>query len=210
MENFTQSMILDQQPRTFVIALENHEVSRQQLQDCIDSANTFNWSIEIFWGTDGRTLTEDSWKELGITPLLHKAGKKGGMDRRGTWGCFFSHYKLWNKCIDLQEPIVILEHDAIINQTWQPVNLDSLTKLHENYTIKFAHKLVDQDSGFSSSSTHAYCLSTGQASKLVNFSKSVGAFATDRMIGDKVLPYKHTTPSIVDRQNTFSTTGFLE
>jgi hypothetical protein len=206
MENFTQTVILDKQPKTFVIALEHHPVSRQQLQDCIESAKTFNWSVEIFWGTDGRTLTKDSWKDLGIIPLY----KKGSMNRRGTWGCFFSHYNLWNKCIDLQEPIVILEHDAVINQPWQPVNLDSLTKLHENYSAKKAHKWYDQDSGFNSSSTHAYCLSPEQANKLVNFSKSVGAFATDRMIGDKVLSYKHTTPSIVDRQNTFSTTGFLE
>jgi hypothetical protein len=203
--------ILDKQPKTFVIALENHQVSRQQLQDCIDSANTFNWSVEIFWGTDGRTLTEDSWKDLGITPLLHKAGKKGGMDRRGTWGCFFSHYKLWNKCIDLQEPIVILEHDAIIKDVWRPFNLDMLTKLHTHYKTHMSHKYIDVDSGSFSPSTWAYCLSPEHANKLVNFAKSVGAFATDRMIGDKILPHKHLeSPRLVDSQNSYSTTGFLE
>lgn len=27
--------------------------------------------------------------------------------------CFFSHYDLWKKCIELDEPIMILEHDTI-------------------------------------------------------------------------------------------------
>ena len=29
-------------------------------------------------------------------------------------GCFMSHYSLWKKCIELNEPIIILEHDAIV------------------------------------------------------------------------------------------------
>ena len=30
---------------------------------------------------------------------------------------FFSHYNMWLKCIELNQPILILEHDAIINDT---------------------------------------------------------------------------------------------
>ena len=30
---------------------------------------------------------------------------------------FFSHYNLWLKCIELDVPVLILEHDAIINDT---------------------------------------------------------------------------------------------
>jgi len=29
---------------------------------------------------------------------------------------FFSHYNLWKKCLDLQKPIIIFEHDAIIKK----------------------------------------------------------------------------------------------
>ena len=28
-------------------------------------------------------------------------------------GCFISHYELWKKCIDLDKPIIVHEHDAI-------------------------------------------------------------------------------------------------
>lgn len=34
--------------------------------------------------------------------------------------CFFSHYDLWKKCIQLDEPILILEHDAIFIRPFDP------------------------------------------------------------------------------------------
>ncbi len=37
---------------------------------------------------------------------------------RGEVGCFISHYKLWLKCMELGEPIVILEDDAIITDNF--------------------------------------------------------------------------------------------
>lgn len=33
----------------------------------------------------------------------------------GELGCFASHYKLWEKCVELNKPIVVLEDDLIIN-----------------------------------------------------------------------------------------------
>ena len=29
--------------------------------------------------------------------------------------CFLSHYSLWKKCVELKEPIMILEHDVEFN-----------------------------------------------------------------------------------------------
>ena len=39
--------------------------------------------------------------------------------------CFFSHYELWKKCIQLDEPILILEHDAIFIR---PLETDAIMK----------------------------------------------------------------------------------
>jgi len=42
---------------------------------------------------------------------------------------------------------------------------------------------------------------------LIKFVKNKGAFEADRIIGDKVIPFKHLgKPSLVERQNSFSTT----
>ena len=32
--------------------------------------------------------------------------------------CFLSHKKTWERCLELDEPVIILEDDAVINQTW--------------------------------------------------------------------------------------------
>jgi GR25 family glycosyltransferase involved in LPS biosynthesis len=55
--------------------------------------------------------------------------------RLGVIGCFLSHFYLWKKCIELNEPILILEHDAEIirnidwlneldNSDWDMIHLD--------------------------------------------------------------------------------------
>lgn len=198
-------MNLSTQPRTFVIALKDHDVSKAQLQDCLSSAVNHNWHVEIFWGVNGATLTIEDWKGLGVIPLLDKPT----MDRKGTWGCFFSHWNLWQKCIELNEPIVILEHDAVIQSTWPQFKLtDSLIKLHAHYKPKKIR--IDEHTGSWSTSTHAYCLSPDHAKKLINFARTVGALPADMFMGDKVVSVSHLgIPELVERQNTVSTTTAL-
>jgi len=199
-------MILETQPKTFVIALKDHPISESQLADCLTSAKEHGWNVEIFWGVNGNTLTDDSWKSIGVTPRLDKPT----MNKRGTWGCFFSHWNLWNLCVKLNKPIIILEHDAIIQQPWSPITIDkSLLKLHRYYkrkNIKF-----DEDTGQWSPSTHAYCILPKHAEILINFSKKVGGFETDRMLGSNVIDVYHIDrkPCIVTRQDSYSTTENL-
>ena len=202
-----KTMILNNQPKTFVIALKDHPISLSQLNDCLVSAKEYDWDVEIFWGTNGNTLSLDSWKEIGVTPLLHK----GSMNKLGMWGCFFSHFALWNKCVELNEPIIVLEHDAVIQSVWNPIEISkSLIKLHEHYFFPDPTNWTDPDSGKSSSSTHAYCITPDHANKLIHFAKTVGGYSPDRMMGDKVLPISYWgAPSLVSRQNTYSTSENL-
>ena len=37
---------------------------------------------------------------------------------RSEVACFLSHKKAWTTCLDLDEPVIILEDDAVINQKW--------------------------------------------------------------------------------------------
>ena len=195
-------MILATQPKTFVIAIKGHAVSENQLQDCLISAEKFNWNVETFWGVDGRTITDNTWTTEGIFPRLDKPT----MSRPGVQGCFLSHWALWKKCIELNEPIIILEHDAVIQGQWQPLEInESIIKLHRYYKQK--NPKYDEDTGLWSASGHAYCLLPTHANILIKFVKNKGAFEADRIIGDKVIPFKHLgKPSLVERQNSFSTT----
>ena len=198
-------MILEKQPKTFVIAIKGHPVSESQLQDCLASAKKFNWNVETFWGVNGHVLTEESWKQIGVTPLLNKPT----MNRKGTWGCFFSHWMLWNRCLELNEPIIVLEHDAVIMELWRPIEIKkSMIKLHRYYKQK--NPKYDDNSGLWSPSTHAYCILPKHAKILIDFAKNVGGYETDRMMGDRVLQVEHLgKPSMVERQDSYSTTENL-
>ena len=47
---------------------------------------------------------------------------------------FLSHYSLWEKCVDLDEPIVIFEHDAVMTQSIPDVSFTGLLNIgHPSY-----------------------------------------------------------------------------
>lgn len=62
----------------------------------------------------------------------YKYREKGGREFTETEkSCFFSHFLLWKKCIELREKIVILEHDCV------PFNPDRLVYNKENWFKTF-------------------------------------------------------------------------
>lgn len=49
--------------------------------------------------------------------------------RPGVIGCFYSHYRLWQKCIELNEPIFIFEDDVIFERSYIPVEWQDVVLL---------------------------------------------------------------------------------
>lgn len=50
----------------------------------------------------------------------------GKLSRPGVVGCFYSHYALWQKCVDLNEPIMIFEDDVKFYRGWNPITFDGV------------------------------------------------------------------------------------
>jgi GR25 family glycosyltransferase involved in LPS biosynthesis len=84
-----------------------------------------------------RLLDDQDIKEL-IRPELYEDFKKkhhysiverqligedhiGKLSRPGVVGCFYSHYSLWERCVGLNEPIMIVEDDVKFYRGWKPV-----------------------------------------------------------------------------------------
>jgi len=196
-------MILHQQPKTFVIALKDHHVSLAQLEDCKASAIRNNWQVETFWGINGRTITADDWKSINVTPMIKRLGQQG---------CWFSHFLLWQRCLELNEPLVILEHDAVIQRKWEPLEINnSLVKLHRHYRkFPMDPKWVHPVTGRWSPSTHAYCILPKHANTLIQQGRKLGCYNADVFLGDKTIGVELLgDPELVARQNTFSTTGTI-
>ena len=192
----------DIQPKCFVIALKEHEHSRNLLNDCLLSANKFNWIVEPFWGYDGSKLTTE-FDDLKLFISFDKMKKRPGIK-----GCFLSHWQLWHKCLELNESIIILEHDAIIEDNWKPIHSDSLIKLHDK-KYKAHNNFI---TGNWANSTHAYYLTPNAATLLINFARNNGAFPSDVMIGDNVLKWDYLGVNLVSRNPNrgSSTTDDLE
>lgn len=51
---------------------------------------------------------------------------KGKLSRPGVIGCFYSHYALWKRCMDLKEPIMIFEDDVKFYRGYHPVEFDGV------------------------------------------------------------------------------------
>lgn len=54
---------------------------------------------------------------------VHNGNK---MMRAGVIGCFYSHYRLWKKCVELNESIFIFEDDVIFERNYIPVRWDDI------------------------------------------------------------------------------------
>lgn len=89
-----------------------------------------------------RTLNETEIEQL-IRPELYKnfrkryhynivekqligEADKGKLSRPGVIGCFYSHYALWQRCVDLGEPIMIFEDDVKFYRGYHPVEFEGV------------------------------------------------------------------------------------
>ena len=116
--------------RAFAIVIESDEISEAGFTVLRESsrqvANPFD--VERFNAIVPRQVSS-TMKDYGIkwnypwqgfetdlaTGLIKSAYKTTNPDAR--IACALSHYKLWKRCITLDEPIIILEHDAVFVNT---------------------------------------------------------------------------------------------
>lgn len=100
--------------KAYIITLPDNSISKELTERCEKSCRLVNQPYELwpaFDGTSGELkipshLKDQNWinwlklndDELSITEIA----------------CVFSHFSLWAKCIEINKPLVILEHDAIM------------------------------------------------------------------------------------------------
>ena len=111
--------------KAFVITLFNDKYSVQSAENTLKTARQMNDDLHIEMV---RAVTPDKIKDStysypkegetstyeGMTLVGYKAkdiGKK--------IACSLSHMHLWNKCVEMGEPIMILEHDAVFTRKFR-------------------------------------------------------------------------------------------
>ena len=100
-------------------------------KDRIESFNVNNPNLEyeLFTAVEGYKISYDKLLSQGfdtnhdwIDPLLNTPLTKGEV------GCFLSHWHIWNKCIEKNESILVLEDDVVFVD-------DFMDKFFEGYNF---------------------------------------------------------------------------
>ena len=103
--------------KTYIIRISSNKDSVSSAEQTLQTAKDVGYTepIEIF-----EAIKPTDWKE--ILPYPNTFNDYARPDNVGA--CFASHYLLWKKCVELDEPILILEHDAIFKQNIPEIDFD--------------------------------------------------------------------------------------
>lgn len=119
--------------KSYIIALKENNESRDAALRCKQSTNIPIEVFEAFTPRDvpAKMMEENlkwtyPWDEprhdfasgLYLTPYRTQ-------QKAARIACFLSHYELWKRCVNSDEPFLILEHDAIFVQ---PLETDAIMK----------------------------------------------------------------------------------
>jgi GR25 family glycosyltransferase involved in LPS biosynthesis len=219
--------------KTFIIRLKDNEHSCEVAKDCYDQAKMFDLDVEYFDAINGH----DAEKHYAATGI--KKAKKLKKNRAGVMGCFFSHYYLWQHCIEIDEPIVILEHDGyfldylpdnILDTFTDVLKLDNCdpykgtynqdvadSRLEEFNVVKYHNSAAKNTSSKTFSGTgnyfkgtYSYILTPLGANKLVDFIQEHGHLPSDQQIGDAVLDTRVTVRTLARLHPMFSVNGNIK
>ena len=117
--------------KAFVISIPGHEDSQLHADKCIQSVEDTNSELDIekFTAIVPETMWQVDWKwpytkkkVCPTTGMTLKAYKTYDMTKR--IAAAGSHYKLWQKSVELNETIMILEHDAIFYRQFKPFEFE--------------------------------------------------------------------------------------
>ncbi|MDW6091549.1 glycosyltransferase family 25 protein [Vibrio rhizosphaerae] len=113
--------------KLYVINLARAVERRERVKQCLSQLNV---DFEFFDAVDGG---EGLRPELASKPNdAYRIRYRGRVLTPGEKGVYASHFLLWQKCIELNEPIVILEDDFLPTQFFNQV-IERLPSLHEKY-----------------------------------------------------------------------------
>jgi GR25 family glycosyltransferase involved in LPS biosynthesis len=202
---------------SYIITMQGESVSETLSQECAKSAEQFGINTVIFPATHGKDINVQ-WHKHNLKDF--KFNQRIKKINPGMVGCLISHLSLWKKCIEIQKPILIFEHDAlmireiphsILDKFKDVCNLDWLSRRTTNYDeevkidrgpgVKLYMEKRPPYSGLELynkshiKGAHSYIVKPQGAQKLVDFVWSAGALAPDVIINSIscLLTYSETS-----------------
>lgn len=114
----------------FIISLSKISSSLKTATQMIAPLESYGFDVELFEGTYGDEAVEIFKKQKRTLHSIDHDGHPTRIKRKvsgpGAMGCFYSHYRLWKKCVDLNESIFIFEDDVTFYRPYYPVAFDEV------------------------------------------------------------------------------------
>ena len=192
--------------KAYVITIMDNIRSVQVADRCIKSGKKFNLDIQKFEAITPRSNPSKILAERGINP----AGFTEIYSRTpNCMSAFLSHHTLWQKAIDENENILILEHDAVIKDYIPEVPFTGCISLGKPSYGKFNTPPVIGVNSLTSKKyfpgAHAYIVSPYGAKKLIAHAKE-NARPTDVFLNIDSFPFlQEYYPWPVEVNDSFST-----
>ena len=144
----------------------------------------------------------------------------------GAKGCFISHFMLWQECININEPIIICEHDALFINNWtnpdykeilhlncngslvrntkwhEAATNDKIALILENSVYRMNFVPFDYPDQASMPCAYAYAIKPMAAMKLINDTLQNGYFYVDRFIRESLVEIETIHPPLAQEQLT--------
>jgi len=216
--------------KAYIITLSGNPTSMAAARACHDSAQRHGYDVEYFEASTGKTgsawLRQENVKPITVTgegsPALIQH-QRGWLNQPGTIGCYASHYRLWQKAVEIQEPIVIFEHDALALAPFPAIDWQDVLHLEcEGNLVRLAAEWAQGDRmetgtgvyrmGFRTTEfpdlvcmpcCHAYAIKPHAAQAMIADAKAHGWFAVDRAMREPVVMIETHNPSLATFQTEY-------
>ena len=184
--------------KIFVINLPSSEDRREAIRGAFRDMEV---DFEFFEAVDGRKGLSHDLERLQADK--HRTYFRSRPLAPGEKGCYASHYRLWQKCVELNEPILILEDDCLPTEHFMSV-LVALPDLHrkgyEYLRIEDQHHSFEEVERFNKlklvlwkdnrAGTRGYSLNPEGARRLLKYSDR-WICSVDNYIGESYLSLIH-------------------
>tara|TARA_Y100001938_G_C8087588_1_gene432993 strand:- start:1837 stop:2466 length:630 start_codon:yes stop_codon:yes gene_type:complete len=202
--------------KAFIIYLKEVQSTIDSALECKRTAREYGldaWLMEGF--TPSRA--DQFIKEQNLKPylpgpkLFQIKWQKGGVR-----GCMISHYHVWKKCIELDQPIVVLEHDSrVVSETYTAdfedvLHLDAHRFEQDPDRDKdpVVQDFVNVRKGENQlMGTYGYVIKPHAAKRLIQGAHEDGITASDMFVKDKYVRIQVVKPRAVYVDSHNSLTG---
>jgi glycosyl transferase family 25 len=118
--------------KTFIICLSKVESSLLSALETKAQLESYGFNPKLFEGTYGDEA-ESIFKKENRTFHPGEVDSSFKHNSPGVKGCFYSHYRLWQKCVELNEDLAIFEDDVVFKRPFVPVEFNDVLVLSINY-----------------------------------------------------------------------------